>query len=98
MRVLTLATLRSLPRASALSRSLKRHEPAWAHEILVIAGEEVSASLPATHPELCLRSIREELDLDLEALLALHDPEDLISLLLPRVLLHYAARASEPIL
>jgi glycosyltransferase involved in cell wall biosynthesis len=97
MRVITIATLRDLPRARALGRSLRRHEPGWVHEILVIAREDMIATLAVGEPEVRLRSVCEELDLDLEALLALHGPEDLITLLVPRLLQRYMERAREPV-
>jgi glycosyltransferase involved in cell wall biosynthesis len=95
MRVLTLATPSSLPRARALGRSLGRHQPDWPHEVLLMGRGEVS------QPEeegTRLASVCEELDIDIEALLALHDDQDLSVLLLPTLLQRYAERTSEPVL
>jgi glycosyltransferase involved in cell wall biosynthesis len=43
-------------------------------------------------------SVAEELDVEIEALLALHDEHELAVLLLPRLLQRYAERAAEPVL
>jgi glycosyltransferase involved in cell wall biosynthesis len=98
MRVLTIATLGSLPRARALARSLKRHQPDWALEVVLVAGDDVLAAAAAAEESLRLRSAAQELDLDVEALLALHDEQDLSALLLPGLLRRYAERACEPVL
>jgi glycosyltransferase involved in cell wall biosynthesis len=98
MRVLTIATLGSLPRARALARSLKRHQPDWALEVVLVAGEDVVAAVAAAEESLCLRSAAQELDLDVEALLALHDEQDLSVLLLPGLLRRHAERSCEPVL
>jgi glycosyltransferase involved in cell wall biosynthesis len=98
MRVLTIATLSGLARARALARSLKRHEPDWTHEVVLVAGEDVVAAAAAAEESLRLRSAGQELDLDVEALLALHDEQDLSALLLPGLLRRHAERTSEPVL
>ncbi len=48
--------------------------------------------------QLPLRSVADELDVDIERLVASHDEEDLIALLLPRVLRSYSARGAGPLL
>ncbi len=98
MRVLTLATLDSLPRARVLARSLRAHQPDWTHEVVLVAGEEVVAAAAESDQTLRVRAAASELDLDVEALLALHDEHDLIALLAPRLLARCAQRASEPAL
>ncbi len=98
MRVLTLATLDSLPRARVLARSLRRHQPDWTHEVVLVAGEEVVAAAAESDQTLRLRAAGSELDLDVEALLALHDEHELIALLTPALLAHSAKRVSEPVL
>lgn len=98
MRVLTIATLSSLPRVRALARSLRRHQPDWAFEAVLVAREDVAVVAAKADESLRVRSVCEELDLDIEALLALHEEEDLSALLLPSLLRHYAERTSEPVL
>jgi hypothetical protein len=98
MRVITLTSLGALPRAGALARSLARHQPDWSHELLLVAREDVARSAAEAEGSPGVRSVCEELDLDLEALLALHDEQDLVSLLVPRLLRGYAERSPEPVL
>ena len=98
MRVLTLATPSSMPRARALGRSLRRHQPDWPHEVLLIGREEVAVSLTDEEEPSSLVSICAELDLDIEAMLALHDERELSLLLLPSLLRRYVERTSEPVL
>jgi Glycosyl transferases group 1 len=95
MRVLTLASPKSLPRARALGRSLKRHQPDWSHEVLLMGGEGLAVR--SGEDALSVLSIARELDLDIEALLALHDEDELSVLLLPSLLRRYAERTSEPV-
>ncbi|HEY2436114.1 MAG TPA: glycosyltransferase [Solirubrobacteraceae bacterium] len=97
MRVLTLAAPGHLPQARTLSRSLKQHQPDWSHEVLLMATETVArrASADGSVP---IRSVCEELQVDIEALLALHDENDLAVLLVPRLLAKYSERASEPVI
>jgi glycosyltransferase involved in cell wall biosynthesis len=97
MRVITLTSLSALPRARALARSLSDHQPDWSHELLLVASEDVVESVAEAEGIIGLRSVCEELDLDLEALLALHNEEDLATLLLPSLLVRYAERGSDPV-
>lgn len=98
MRVITLTNLAALPQARALARSLRRHEPDWSHELLLVAREDVARSVADGGQGPGVRSVCDELELDIEALLALHHEEDLTSLLLPRLLRRYTERSSEPVL
>jgi glycosyltransferase involved in cell wall biosynthesis len=98
MRVLTIATLDSLPRARVLADSLKHHQPGWTHEVVLVAGDDVVAAAVTAEESLRLRSAGQELDLDVEALLALHDEQDLSALLAPDLLRRHAERTSEPVL
>jgi hypothetical protein len=99
MRVITLTTLSALPQARVLTRSLARHQPDWSHELLLLAAEDVARSVAEAEAEGTpgLRSVCTELELDIEALLALHDEADLTSLLVPSLLARYAERSSEPV-
>src|SRR5205823_321464 len=58
MHVLTVAGPASLVRARALGDSLRRHEPSWTHEILLLGRTE---SVDAKRPS--VRSVCEALDL-----------------------------------
>jgi glycosyltransferase involved in cell wall biosynthesis len=96
MQVISLATLGSLPRARALGRSLQRHQPDWPFEVVLVGGEDVVSS--AGSGSVLVRPVTEELELDVEALLAQHNDEDLSALLMPLLLQRYAARTREPVL
>ncbi|HEY2282783.1 MAG TPA: glycosyltransferase [Solirubrobacteraceae bacterium] len=95
MRLLTLATPSTLPQARVLADSLRRHQPDWPHEILFV-GRERQANSGDEQPQ--LRSVAEELGVDIERVVASHDEGDLIALLLPRVLRSYSARGGGPLL
>ena len=60
-----------------------------------MAGEEASPSPPSRPVAGCVCR-RSELDLDVEALLALHDEHELIALLAPALLAHSAKRVPGP--
>jgi glycosyltransferase involved in cell wall biosynthesis len=95
MEVLTLATLATLPQARVLSRSLRRHQPDWVHEILLVARDppaRASRQRPRALP------VSSELEIDIETLIARHGSEDLTALLLPRVLASRARRSGGPVL
>jgi hypothetical protein len=97
MRVLTLATLATMPQARALGRSLQRHQPDWPFEVVLLAGEDIVAA-EDREESLRVRSASRELDLDVETLLSRYEEEDLSVLLLPRLLRRYSERTSEPVL
>jgi glycosyltransferase involved in cell wall biosynthesis len=92
MQVITLASPTSLPRARALGRSLSRHHPDWSHEVLLLGNEAAARSFERVDDIPRVSSVCRELDLDIEALLALHDEEQLSVLLLPALLRRYAER------
>lgn len=98
MQLFTVATMRSLPRARALARSLRRHQPGWPLELMLIGREEAVARAAAAEQGLAVSSLAQQLDLDVEALLARHEEEDLVVLLLPHVLLRHLERKGEPAL
>ncbi|HEY2536886.1 MAG TPA: glycosyltransferase [Solirubrobacteraceae bacterium] len=91
VRLLTLATSSTLPQARVLADSLQRHQPDWPLEVLFV-GREREADAGAG--QLPLRSVADELDVDVESLIARYDEEDLIALLLPLVLRSYSARGA----
>jgi hypothetical protein len=98
MRVLTLATPSSMPQARALARSLARHQPDWPLEVVLVAGDAVASSVPAGEEGLRVRPVAHELDLDIEALLALHDEAELNIMLVPALLRRHAERDGSPVL
>jgi hypothetical protein len=95
VQVLTLATPATLPQARVLAHSLRAHQPTWPHEVVVVAPEGWA---PAPGEPLQLRSAAEALDLDVEPLLSRHEEQDLIALLLPRLLAAHAKRTGSPAL
>jgi glycosyltransferase involved in cell wall biosynthesis len=95
MQVITLATPSTLPQARVLADSLRRHQPDWPLDILFV-GREREADTGGKQP--LLRSVADELDIDIESVIARYDEEDLIALLLPRVLRSYSARGAGPLL
>ncbi|MGD1058338.1 MAG: glycosyltransferase [Solirubrobacteraceae bacterium] len=106
MQIITLASPATLPQALALGRSLRRCQPDWPLDIALIAGGQlVSAAAKdiaavADTDSVRLRSAVLELGLehDLERLLARYAPDDLSTLLAPRLLSRYAGRTSAPVL
>jgi glycosyltransferase involved in cell wall biosynthesis len=98
MQVLTIATMSTLPRARALVRSLARHQPDWPASVTLIAHDAAIAEAAAAEPGLAIRSVAEQLDVDVEALLARHGEEDLTMLLMARVLRAQIDGAAEPVL
>jgi glycosyltransferase involved in cell wall biosynthesis len=104
MQVLTLATRSTLPQARVLAASLRRHQPDWPHEVLFVGRERDAnagggAQSPPRRGAQRLRSVAEELgEVDLESLIARYDEQDLIALLLPRVLKAYSERGAGAIL
>ncbi|HXN38647.1 MAG TPA: hypothetical protein VN892_11445, partial [Solirubrobacteraceae bacterium] len=94
MRVITVATLSSLARARALASSLQRHAPTWSLEVVLVACEEVVKAEREREQTLRLRSVCQELDLDIAALLALHDEQELEVLLVPALLRRLAQQSA----
>ncbi len=95
MQVLTLATPSTLPQARVLADSLRRHQPDWPLDILFV-GREREADTGGGNAR--LRSVADELDIDIESVIARYDEADLIALLLPLVLRSYSARGAGPLL
>ena len=95
MQLITLATPSTLPQARVLADSLRRHQPDCSLEILFV-GREREADAGGGSAR--LRSVAEELDIDIESVIARYDEEDLIALLLPRVLRSYCKRGAGPLL
>jgi glycosyltransferase involved in cell wall biosynthesis len=95
MQIVTLATPSTLPQARVLANSLRRHQPDWPLDILFVGRErEVDTGGGISR----LRSVADELDIDIESVIARYDEEDLIALLLPRVLRSYSMRGAGPLL
>ncbi len=98
MRVVTLATPATMPQARALGASLARHQPDWPLDVVMVAGESVIAGAPEQPGSARVLSAAQELDLDVETLLARYALEDLAVLLLPRLLEHYTGQCLGPVL
>ncbi len=97
MQVITLTARATLAQARVLAASLRRHQPDWSLDILVVGrADEADAGADGTSPR--VRSVADELGVDVETLIARHDEQDLIALLLPRMLQAYARRLSGPVL
>ncbi len=97
MRAVTVATMRTLPRARALVASLRRNQPEWPVGVLLIGGEDAIAAKARAERELSISSVSQILELDVETLLARHDEEDLTVLLLPHLLLRLLEQDSQPL-
>jgi glycosyltransferase involved in cell wall biosynthesis len=94
MRVITLATPAQLPRARVLSASLRRHEPEWTHEVVLIGKSDE----PDTS-ELRLRPIADLLEgVQVERLVARYDEEDIGMVLVPHLLSACWREAQVPVL
>jgi len=98
MQVITIATMSSLPRANALAASLARHQPEWPLSVMLIGRERAVAEAARQAQLLRVTSIAQELDVDVETLLARHDEADLNVLLMPHLLLRHAERTGEAVL
>ena len=99
MQVFTLATSATLPHARVLARSLRRQHPDWPLDIVLVGRAEGEvAAAEAAGEQLRIRSAAELLDLDVELLIARHEPEDLVTLLLAHLLAVYAERDGLPVL
>ncbi len=97
MQVITVATMSTLPRARVLARSLKQHHPDWPLTVMLIGRDDAVAAVAAREGSLDIRAVSEELELDVETLLARHDEEDLTLLLLGHLLLRRVERSPEPV-
>ncbi|HTA35138.1 MAG TPA: glycosyltransferase [Solirubrobacteraceae bacterium] len=86
----------SLPRARALARSLHRHQPDWPLSVMLIGREQAIASAAAAAEPFAVRSVAEALELDVEALLARHDEDELAVLLLGPLLARHAELSAAP--
>ncbi len=83
MQVFTLATQPTLPQARVLARSLRRHQPDWPLDIVLVgAGSEPTGSARSEESVPYALPLM-QLDLDVELLIARHEEEDLVALLLP---------------
>jgi glycosyltransferase involved in cell wall biosynthesis len=98
MQVITIATMSSLPRAKALAASLIRNQPAWPLRVMLIGRESAIATAVRQQAELDIASVAEELDVDVETLLARHDEADLSVLLMPHLLQRRIEQTGEPVL
>ena len=98
MQVVTVATMRTLARAKALAASLERHQPDWPLSVMLIGREAVIAAAARSERALRIVSVAQELEVDVETLLARHGEEDLSVLLMPHLLLRAGERTSQPVL
>jgi glycosyltransferase involved in cell wall biosynthesis len=95
VRLVCLTTSTTVPQAQVLAASLRRHQPDWPLEIVLIARECLGD--PAFGPVL-LESAVDGFDVDVEALIACHDERDLVALVLPRFLNAYSKKVNGPVL
>ncbi len=98
MQIVSLATMSTLPRARTLARSLRRHQPDWALTVALIGRQSAIDAVAQGERSLRLRSAADELEIDVEALLARHDEDELSILLAPHLLLHQVEQSGEPAL
>jgi Glycosyl transferases group 1 len=95
MKVVTVASAATLPHARTLARSLSRHQPDWSLDVVMIGPVQLSTE---ADDDLHLRPLSDVLDVDAELLIASHDEEELVALLVPRLLRQYAQRSQAPVL
>jgi hypothetical protein len=105
MQIFTLATSATLPQARVLASSLTARTPDWPLEIVLVGrpdagppaggGTDSAAQARGSPP---IRAASDLLDLDVELLIARHEAEDLVTLLLPRLLRAYAERDRGPVM
>jgi len=95
MHVVCLTTSSTVPQARVLAASLRRHQPDWPVEVVLIALESLGDT--GFSPTL-IESAVDGFDIDVEALIACHDERDLVALLLPRFLDAYSRQVGGPVL
>ena len=95
MQVVCVATAAMLPRARVMERSLHRHQPDWELDIALVGS---SRHVGDDDEGLRIVSVEEELHLNVEELVARHEPAALVSLLVPRMLLARCRSGSGPVL
>lgn len=94
MRVVSVATADMWPQCRVMARSLRRHHPGWSIEVVLVG--RLSDRQPQ-EPALEVMSAQELLGVNAEELLALHEPDTLVSLLVPHVLRARAHSAPGPL-
>ena len=95
MRLVCLTTSTTVPQAQVLAASLRRHQPDWPLEVVLIAREALGD--PSFRPTL-LGSTVDDFEVDVDALIACHDERDLVALVLPRFLDAYSRHVEGPVL
>ncbi len=95
VRLVCLTTSTTVPQARVLATSLRRHNPDWPLEVVLIAREGLGDPSFAPVP---LASAVAGLDVDVDALIACHDERDLIALVLPRFLEAYSKKVEGPVM
>lgn len=93
-RVVTVVTHATLPQARALARSLRRREAGWQVEAILVGAIRDCD----TDPDLVVRTVEDALGLDPAVLLARHPPDELVTLLAPRLLLAGGTLDAGPII
>ena len=84
-----------LPQARVMARSLRRHEPSWTLDIALIGS---STQADNAGDEFHVVSIEDELGFDSEELVARHQPTELVTMLVPRLLRERCRRGSGPVI
>src|SRR2546423_15043525 len=87
MQVITLATPAILPQAQVLARSLRTHQPDWSHEVLLVGrARDTGPAAGSLHVRPAAEALGEQLDLDIDRLIARYDDDELLPLLRPPAL------------
>ncbi|MGB9185698.1 MAG: glycosyltransferase family 4 protein [Solirubrobacteraceae bacterium] len=92
--IVSLVTRAMLPSALAMARSLRRHQPSWPIEVVLIG----AARDDAFAHELEIVPIDESLGLNPERLIAHHAQDELITLLVPRLLRAHCRDDGAPVI
>jgi glycosyltransferase involved in cell wall biosynthesis len=85
VRVVSIVTTATLPQARVMARSLSRHQPHWTIELAVIADR--TRQQAGDEAGFTVTSVEQELEIRAEEMLGHHGLDELVTLLVPRLLL-----------
>src|SRR5438309_10336277 len=99
MQVITLATPAMLAQAQVLARSLRTHQPDWSHEVLLVGrARDTGPAAGSRQVRPAAEALGEQLDLDIDRLIARYDDDELLALLRPHALRVFVRSKPGPVL